>query len=165
MRGQDFSRLTRLSVVIVASATPAMLFTLAASYPQESPRLTGEKSPMEDAAAPPLARWIADDVRRMRSYPEQPPVIPHAIEGYQLSLNANRCLECHRREFTEGSGAPMISVTHFMDREGQMLANVSPRRYFCLQCHVPQTEVKPLVPNLFRDMAESGPDEIPAVSP
>src|SRR3546814_12134568 len=74
----------------------------------------------------------------MRAYPEQPPVIPHSIEGYQLSVNTNRCLSCHKREFTQGSGAPMISVTHYMNREGQMLADVSPRRYFCTACHVPQ---------------------------
>ena len=55
--------------------------------------------------------WVTDDIRKMRAYPEQPPVIPHSIEGYQLSVNTNRCLSCHKREFTEGSGAPMISVT------------------------------------------------------
>ncbi|WP_175463882.1 nitrate reductase cytochrome c-type subunit, partial [Vibrio cholerae] len=26
---------------------------------------------------------------------------------------------------------------------------VSPRRYFCLQCHVPQADAKPLVENDF----------------
>jgi cytochrome c-type protein NapB len=69
-------------------------------------------------------------------------------------------LSCHKREFTEGSGAPMISVTHYMTREGQMLADVSPRRYFCTACHVPQAEVNPLVPNTFRDMSEMGVEHI-----
>jgi cytochrome c-type protein NapB len=41
-------------------------------------------------------------------------------------------------------------VTHFRDREGQELDNVSPRRYFCTQCHVPQTDAKPLVDNTFQ---------------
>jgi cytochrome c-type protein NapB len=85
-------------------------------------------------------------------------VIPHSIEGYQLTVNANRCLSCHKRQFTEGSGAPMISVTHYMDRDGQMLADVSPRRYFCTACHVPQADARPLVENLFRDMIELGAD-------
>ncbi len=35
---------------------------------------------------------------------------------------------CHKREFTQDSGAPMISVTHHMTRDGQMIADVSPRR-------------------------------------
>jgi cytochrome c-type protein NapB len=61
-------------------------------------------------------------------------------------------MDCHKREFTEGSGAPMISVTHFMDREGQVLADVTPRRYFCTECHVQQTDAQPLVVNEFIDM-------------
>ena len=39
----------------------------------------------------------------------------------------------------------MVSITHFMDRDGQFLAAVSPRRYFCEQCHVVQLEVDPIV--------------------
>jgi cytochrome c-type protein NapB len=97
------------------------------------PPLTGEPQPMENAAASPIPRWVTDDVRLMRQYPEQPPIIPHSIEGYQLSVNTNRCLSCHRREATVGSGAPMISVTHYMTRDAQMFADVSPRRYFCTE--------------------------------
>ena len=92
----------------------------------------------------------------MRQYPEQPPVIPHSIEGYQLTVNANRCMSCHKRENSLGAGAPMISVTHYMARDSQMLADVSPRRYFCTACHVPQAEAKPLVENTFIDMSKMG---------
>ena len=46
----------------------------------------------------------------------------------------------------------MISVTHFMDRDGQVLADVTPRRYFCTECHVPQSDARPPVPNTFTDM-------------
>lgn len=88
----------------------------------------------------------------VRNYPEQPPVIPHAIRGYEITLNANRCLTCHGRQFTEQSQAPMISITHFMDRDDQILATVSARRYFCTQCHAPQTEAKPLVDSRFLDI-------------
>lgn len=123
---------------------------------QNVPQLSGQKQPMAEIPAPPVPKWVTDDIRRMRAYPEQPPVIPHSIEGYQLSVNTNRCLSCHKREFTQGSGAPMISVTHYMTREGQMLADVAPRRYFCTACHVPQVDATPLVPNTFRDMSEMG---------
>ncbi|MGB1278446.1 MAG: nitrate reductase cytochrome c-type subunit, partial [Vibrio cyclitrophicus] len=41
-------------------------------------------------------------------------------------------------------------VTHYMNREDAVLADVSPRRYFCLQCHVPQANAKPLVENEFK---------------
>jgi cytochrome c-type protein NapB len=119
----------------------------------DAPRLTGATPPIETTPAPPLARQVNLEGRRtMRNYPEQPPVIPHRIEGYQLSLATNRCLSCHRRQYVEASGAPMISVTHYADREGQVLADVSPRRYFCTQCHVTQTDAQPLVENTFTDM-------------
>ena len=48
----------------------------------------------------------------------------------------------------------MVSITHYMDRDGQSLATVSPRRYFCNQCHVSQTDVVPPVRNTFVDMDE-----------
>ena len=51
----------------------------------------------------------------------------------------------------------MVSITHFMNREGQMLADVSPRRYFCTMCHVSQRDVPPLVENTFVDMNDLGP--------
>lgn len=123
---------------------------------RSSTELNGPKPPMEVVAADPIPRWVTDDVRLMRQYPEQPPVIPHSIEGYQLTVNANRCMSCHRREATEGSGAPMISITHYMTREAQMLADVSPRRYFCTACHVAQADAKPLVGNIFTDMSKMG---------
>lgn len=120
----------------------------------DAPRLTGSNPLPDTTAAPPLAEPVTDVGRRMRNYPEQPPVIPHDIEGYQLTLQANTCLTCHRRQYVERTGAPMISVTHYQDRDGQMLAEVAPRRYFCTQCHVPQTSARPLVENLFIDMLE-----------
>ncbi|GAL17917.1 nitrate reductase cytochrome c550-type subunit [Vibrio maritimus] len=36
-----------------------------------------------------------------------------------------------------------------MNREDAVLADMSPRRYFCLQCHVPQVDAQPLVGNDF----------------
>jgi len=138
-------------VPLFVSLVVALGSVAAAQKLPEAPRLTGATPPMEATPAPPIPRTITDDVRRARNYPEQPPIIPHSIEGYQLTLNTNRCLGCHSRQYIEGSGAPMISVTHFMDRDGQVLADVTPRRYFCTACHVPQSDVQPLVPNTFQD--------------
>jgi nitrate reductase (cytochrome), electron transfer subunit len=133
--------------------TAVLLTTLAQQSP-DVPRLTGNIPPMAPVAQPPVPRDVTDDARRGRNYPEQPPVIPHSIDGYQITLHTNKCLTCHARQFVEGSGAPMISVTHFMDRDGQVLADVTPRRYFCTACHVPQTDAKPLVANTFRDATQ-----------
>ncbi|MGO7135722.1 nitrate reductase cytochrome c-type subunit [Rhizobium leguminosarum] len=156
MRSQDSSgRLISRRVWAIAAIAVLML-TGTVTLAQMVPSLSGNENPMESKDPKPVPKWVVDDVRKMRNYPDQPPIIPHSIEGYQLTVNANRCLSCHRRELTEGSGAPMISVTHYMTREGQMLADVSPRRYFCTACHVPQADAKPLVPNSFKDMSELG---------
>jgi nitrate reductase (cytochrome), electron transfer subunit len=93
-----------------------------------------------------------NDEREARNYPEQPPVIPHSIDGYQIDINGNKCLSCHARARTAESQAPMVSITHFMDRDGQFLASVSPRRFFCTECHVPQNVSNPPVSNDFVDI-------------
>lgn len=82
-------------------------------------------------------------------YVFQPPLIPHKIRGYELSTNANKCLSCHSFKNSVESGATKISVTHYATRDGAVLSDVSPRRYFCLQCHVVQTDTRPLVENIF----------------
>jgi cytochrome c-type protein NapB len=109
--------------------------------------------PLATEGAPPRLQPMRNTTEReVRNYPEQPPLIPHAIEGYQVDLNGNKCLSCHARARTGESQAPMLSITHFMDREGQFLASVSPRRFFCTQCHVPQHDVKAPVENTFVDV-------------
>jgi len=138
------SRVAVITAAIVAIATAASAQTASA--------LRGS-APLDTEAAPPLlARPVDSSARQVRNYPEQPPLIPHAVEGYQIDLNSNKCLSCHARVRTGESGAPMLSVTHFMDRAGQVLASVSPRRYFCTQCHVPQYNVQPPVKSDFVDI-------------
>lgn len=107
---------------------------------------------VENEEPAPLQNESNKDLRRERAYPMQPPTIPHKIDGYQVDKNANQCLACHARDRVEDSQAPMISVTHFMDRDGNFLADVSPRRYFCNQCHVTQIERKELLKNEFQDV-------------
>ncbi|MCP2005810.1 nitrate reductase cytochrome c-type subunit [Buttiauxella ferragutiae] len=87
--------------------------------------------------------------RMALNYVNQPPMIPHSVDGYQVSKNTNRCLQCHGVEHYRTTGAPRVSPTHFMDSDGKVLSNVAPRRYFCLQCHVPQTDATPIVENTF----------------
>lgn len=106
----------------------------------------------QEIAPPPMARVENTDVRRNRAYPMQPPTIPHTIDNYQIDRNSNRCMLCHARANADKFQAPPISVTHYMDRDDQFLATISPRRYFCNQCHVVQTDAKPLVANGFKDI-------------
>lgn len=97
---------------------------------------------------------VESDTPRKREYPMQPPTIPHKIGGYEINLNANKCMSCHARSRVAETGAKMISVTHFQDRDHQSLASIASTRYFCTQCHVVQTDAKPLVENNFVDMDE-----------
>lgn len=109
--------------------------------------------PVDQEAAPlPMARVENVDRKRLRAYPMQPPTIPHAIDGYQVDKNSNRCMLCHARANAEKFQAPPVSVTHYMDRDDQFLATISPRRYFCNQCHVVQTDAPVLVANTFEDI-------------
>jgi nitrate reductase (cytochrome), electron transfer subunit len=98
-----------------------------------------------------MARVDNSDIRRERAYPMQPPTIPHSIDNYEVDKNYNRCLMCHTRSNAAKFQAPAISVTHYLDRGGHVLAQIAPRRYFCIQCHVVQTDAKPLVANTFKD--------------
>ncbi|PSW21568.1 periplasmic nitrate reductase electron transfer subunit [Photobacterium sanctipauli] len=110
-------------------------------------------APLNTEPEPPaMSKTINNDIIPKRSYPMQPPVIPHKIDNYQVDLNANKCMSCHARSRVEETQARMISVTHYMDRDGNFLAELSPRRYFCEQCHVVQTDAKPLVATTFTDL-------------
>lgn len=110
-------------------------------------------TPIMQATKPPvLGNAINDDVRRTRNYTWQPPTIPHRVDGYQVDKNFNKCMDCHSRTKAEVSQAVPVSVTHYMDRDGRMLGQVSTRRYFCQQCHVAQDSVRPIVSNTFEDV-------------
>ncbi len=107
-------------------------------------------SALDTPSAPPIVkRWQDDQAPIMRSYVQQPPLIPHTVEDYQVNLKSNKCLTCHSWANYRQSGATKISQTHFADRNENALDNVAARRYFCSQCHVPQTNAQPLVENTF----------------
>jgi cytochrome c-type protein NapB len=89
-----------------------------------------------------------------RNYRQQPPLIPHKISSYQIDLKANQCMGCHDWPQNTAAGAPKISETHYVDRNGVKLNHVSTGRWFCNQCHVPQAEARELVPNTFKSAVE-----------
>lgn len=144
--------ITALAAAVILAGSIAAGAVLAQDAGPSISELRGATPLAEEDAAPRIAVTEESDRRQARNYPEQPPIIPHKIDGYQLDKNSNKCLACHARSRVSESGAPMISVTHFMDRDGQALATVSPRRYFCNQCHVVQSRVVPKVANTFVDI-------------
>ena len=104
--------------------------------------------------APDMAKNVDDDILVERNYVQQPPVIPHDIRNYRVDLNSNKCLSCHSWERYKESGATKVSLTHFETRDGHALADISPRRYFCMQCHVPQANAKPLIDNTYQSSSD-----------
>jgi nitrate reductase (cytochrome), electron transfer subunit len=109
--------------------------------------------PVNELTVPPLlGNAVNDDHRRPRNYQMQPPTIPHRVDGYQIDRNFNKCLDCHARDKTSFSQAIPVSATHYIDRVGKVLPQISTRRYFCMQCHVAQDPVAPLVDNGFENV-------------
>ena len=86
--------------------------------------------PADDFKDFPKDQIVAD------SFVYQPPLIPHSIRNYEVSLNANKCLACHSWKNAKDAGATKISVTHYVNREDAVLADMSPRRYFLSLIHI-----------------------------
>ena len=152
-------RLNALAVLVFVLLASASAL---AAEPRLSDPMRGNVPILDEPRPPPLQNQENKDVRRVRSHPMQPPTIPHRIDGYQLDRDVNRCLFCHARTRIEETRAIPLSITHYMDRDGNVRGDVSPRRYFCTQCHVPQDEVKPLVDNRFQDFETAAQRAKPA---
>ncbi|NMD52328.1 nitrate reductase cytochrome c-type subunit [Shewanella sp. DNRA4] len=144
----------KLASAFSALAFSALMMTsvTAASIPEDKIDTLRQAPINVEPTSPAMQAVLNKDIKEVRNYPMQPPVIPHKIDGYQLDLKVNKCMACHARQRTGDSQAPMVSVTHYMDRDNNFLAELSPRRYFCTQCHVPQLDAKLLVENDFVDM-------------
>ncbi len=115
-------------------------------------RMRGDVPLTEEPRPAPIPQVENRDIKRGRAYAMQPPTIPHKIDNYQVDRYANKCMTCHSRTRSPESQAPAVSITHYQDRDGNFLADLAPRRYFCEQCHVPQADAKPLVENTFQDV-------------
>ncbi|MRI34778.1 hypothetical protein EOPP23_17490 [Endozoicomonas sp. OPT23] len=124
-------------------------FAIAAGNDKPVESLRGPAPLSEEKKAPALKKFPKERELLDLNYVGQPPLIPHSIRGYKITANDNRCLHCHSWDNAISSGATRIGISHFRDRDGRVLADVSPSRYFCTQCHVPQINAKPLVPNTF----------------
>jgi cytochrome c-type protein NapB len=118
--------------------------------------LRGEMPVPEENMAPENRRQETRAGAFSRAYRQQPPLIPHRIDGYQITRTVNQCMHCHDWPYNVQEGAPKISETHYVNREGVALDRVTPGRWFCNQCHVPQHNARELVPNEFKPATEAG---------
>lgn len=83
------------------------------------------------------------------NFEAQPPLVPHKSDYMRVTLNNNRCLACHSNANYREEEAAKMPSSHFKTRSGKRLKTVSPRRYFCKQCHVSQIDAQPLVGNTY----------------
>lgn len=116
--------------------------------------LGGEKSLESSNAAPEVEKQSVPAGGFGRAYRQQPPLIPHKTEGYQITTTNNACMNCHDWPGHIEAKAPKVSETHYVDREGARLDKVAGTRYFCQQCHVPQADAKPLISNTFQNSTQ-----------
>ena len=126
---------------------------LLAGYSVAATNLNSLRGPVsidETKLASDMKKVHDDTAPIKRNYVQQPPLIPHSIRDYNITLHNNKCLNCHSWKNYVEYGATKISQTHFTDSHGIDLADVSPRRYFCHQCHVTQSDAVPLIENDFR---------------
>ena len=105
------SRTLMLALALAAGGLTVLATGLLAQQtaPPISLPLRGPVPLDEIAPAPRMTPYRNTSQKEVRNYPEQPPVIPHTIEGYQVDLNGNKCLSCHARARTGESQAPMVS--------------------------------------------------------
>ncbi len=96
---------------------------------------------------PTVKQWQHEQKSFERTFAQQPPLIPHDIDGFEITRQTNTCLACHSKANFQNVGAPMVGATHFRNPDGEVLETISGARYFCNQCHVRQVEAEPLVQN------------------
>lgn len=125
----------------------------ATAHAEEITSLRGGTALDEETGAVELTKPDTGE-RFGRAYRQQPPLVPHKIDTYQIDLKANQCIGCHDWPQNTAAGAPKISETHYIGRDGAHLNHVSTARWFCTQCHVPQAQADALVPNTFKSAAD-----------
>lgn len=110
--------------------------------------LAGDR-PTDTNAAPPVYS-LQETKKWDRSFRQQPPMVPHQVDKYQIDLRANECVKCHDWQFAAKEKAPEMPESHYKDRDGNQFEQVYRGRWFCTTCHAPQTDAQPLVDNSFQ---------------
>ena len=143
-----------IAVVAVVLAVPLAAVGLSAQE-AKVPKALRDVPLTENSAAPDITKQSVPAGGFERAYRQQPPLIPHKVDGYQITTDNNACMGCHDWPGNARVNAPKISETHYVDRQGARLDKVAGTRYFCRQCHVPQVDAKPLVGNIFKNATQA----------
>ncbi len=109
------------------------------------------------------------DAKIDRAFENAPPMIPHTVEGFfPITIDNNVCTSCHLPEVADAVNATPIAASHFqnwrpevIEKDGlyevkdnekahtEDLGRLNNAYYNCSQCHVPLTNVKVNIENLF----------------
>ncbi|MBR9892013.1 nitrate reductase cytochrome c-type subunit [Salipiger bermudensis] len=138
---------------IAAFASPLLIAGLVVA--QTTGGIQSLRGASVDQELQPPEVYQQQEGREVRNYRQQPPTIPHSMTQYQIDLRTNQCLSCHDWTNAGDRGAPTLSMTHYLDRDGNQLDTVAGTRWFCNQCHVPQADAPELVGNEFEASATS----------
>ena len=88
-----------------------------------------------------------------RSFENAPPLVSHTMEEYlPITKDSNACLSCHIKELAADMNTKPAPASHYFDFQANKPSgdNVSNERWNCDQCHIAQTDAKPLVGNKFQ---------------
>ncbi len=142
--------MNRKSVIILSLIVTSVVYAGLLFSQENVATLRGSTAINETSATPANKPWMGKTDPITREFAEQPPLIPHKSQSFKTNLTTNKCLTCHGLDSYEKKNATKVSETHFKDRDGKQLADVSASRYFCTQCHVEQRDTVPLVDNEFK---------------
>ncbi len=144
---------TKLIAALFSATVAALLVASCASTPVEKPHALRTNQLLDDDVVPVelsyLGKTPGEQEKIVRTFEQQPPLIPHKVEGMRIDFKLNKCLGCHDRPNYQKEEAPKIGDSHYKDRDGKELNHISMGRYNCNQCHVPQVDAPPLVANTF----------------
>ncbi len=140
--------LTRKVISLTLLALTAVMFSLPAMSVES---LRGDDAPNGPSVKVGKYRVKSEEGGYERNFKKQPPLIPHKVDKYRITLKNNGCLKCHSEKAYKKEDAPKVGDSHYIARDGKKLEHVSRRRYFCVQCHIPQVDSDPLVENTYEN--------------
>lgn len=88
-----------------------------------------------------------------RSFENAPPLVSHTMEEMlPITKDNNICLTCHTKELAADMNTKPAPASHYFDFQANKPSGdtVSNERFNCDQCHIAQTDAKPLVGNKFQ---------------
>lgn len=88
-----------------------------------------------------------------RAFENSPPLIPHDLTNMlPIAETNNACLNCHMPEAALAMNATPLPKSHFFDIDtGKSLGGtLDGKRYFCMECHVPQVNIPEPIKNTFK---------------